>query len=328
MKIVIMGAGAIGSLYGGLLQRAGHEVTLVGRETHVNAIIQSGLKIQGAYGDHAVYPSATTDPMEVLEADLVMITTKSYDTISAVLEVQHLVDTGSYLLCLQNGLGNELRVEDELQTPRVLRATTCAGARLIEPGLVISTGKGLTEIGSHHPENDEMVHNIADSLRDAGFAVNISDNIEGVVWTKTIVNCGLNPIAALTGLTNGEIYRNYGLRGLVIRLVEEAVTVANALGVTLTTEDPIRYTLGTAKATSGNLNSMLQDIMVGKKTEIDFITGEVIRLARLHGIDTPFSETIYALVKALESRMLPSTTITTDVVRVANDEILDTVFTL
>ncbi len=328
MKIVVMGAGAIGSLYGGLLQQLGHEVTLIGREPHVNAIIESGLRIRGAYGDYTVQPHAITDPAEVSQADIVIITTKSYDTVTAAQQIQHLSSSGSYIMCLQNGLGTEIRVEKALQTKRILRGTTCAGAQLTEPGLVVAMGKGLTEIGTHHPENDDLVHKIAAVFREAGFAVNTSDNIEGVVWTKTIVNCGLNPIAALTGLTNGEIYRDYRLRGLVIRLVEEAVAVANALGVRLTTDDPIRYTLGTAKATSDNLNSMLQDILAGKKTEVDYILGEVIRLAQMHGIETPFSEIIYALVKAFESRMASSKSVATVISRVVSDEILDTVFTL
>ncbi|MHA1734855.1 MAG: ketopantoate reductase family protein, partial [Candidatus Thorarchaeota archaeon] len=128
----------------------------------------------------------------------------------------------------------------------------------------------------------------------------------GVVWTKTLVNCGINPVGALTGLTNGEIYRSQVLRRLVIRLVEETMQVVNALGVQLTTDNPIRYTIGTAKATGDNVNSMLQDIRARKRTEIDYLTGAVLKIAEDLGLDLPASQTVYALVKALESRYIES----------------------
>jgi 2-dehydropantoate 2-reductase len=145
---------------------------------------------------------------------------------------------------------------------------------------------------------------LTDMLKNCGFDVRASDNIEGVVWTKTLVNCGINPVGALTGFKNGEVYSNPELRGLVIRLVEEAVEIVKALGIELTTEDPVRYALGTAKATGDNINSMLQDIQAGKRTEIDSITGEIIRLGKELGIETPSNESVYALVKAIESNYL------------------------
>jgi 2-dehydropantoate 2-reductase len=118
------------------------------------------------------------------------------------------------------------------------------------------------------------------------------------------VNCGINPIGALTGLTNGEVYKNPKLRQLVIRLIEEAVKIVKALGVELTTDDPVRYALGTAKATGNNVNSMLQDIISRKRTEIDSITGEIIRLGDELGIETPSNDVVYALVKAIETKHL------------------------
>lgn len=305
MRITIMGSGAIGSLYGGLLQMSGEaEVTLVGRKPHVMSVQHDGLRLKGVLGERTIRLSATDDPEEIHETDIVFITTKTYDTISAAARVRHLVDRGAYVLVLQNGLGTEKAVEKLLASTRVLRATTCMGALVTNPGEVTVTGQGLTEVGSHHPENMDMVERVAVLLRHAGFIVLTSDNIDGVVWTKTIVNCGMNPVGALTGLTNGDVYNNKALRGLVLRLVQETARVAEGLKIRLTTDDPVRYTLGTAKATAANINSMLQDIRAGKRTEIDSITGEVIRLARQLGIDTPANDSVYALVKALEFEYL------------------------
>ncbi len=305
MRIVIMGSGAIGSLYGGLLSHAGEDVVLlVGRKPYVDAVNRNGLKIKGVLGEHSLDLKATQNPSKIDEAELVLITTKAYDSAEAASRIQHLVDNGASVLVLQNGIGTEKKVAEVLGTNRVLRGTTCMGAIMTGPGEVTVTGIGITEIGSHYPENMDMVERVTSILRKAGFDVRSSDNIEGVVWTKTIVNCGINPIGALTGLTNGEIYNDPRLRKLVIKLIREAVEVASALNIELTADDPIRYALGTAKATGDNINSMLQDIRLCKQTEIDAITGEVIRLARKLGIETPLSDSVYALVKALESKLV------------------------
>lgn len=305
MKIVIVGSGAIGSLYGAFLSRIkGTDVVLVGRNPHIAAIQSQGLKIEGVMGNHEFRLRATSHVSEVSEADLVVVTTKTYDTLSAALSAKHLIDAGAHVLLIQNGLGTEELVARELDTTKVLRATTCMGALQESPGIVHATGCGLTEIGSRYPENYPIVEKLSNMMREVGFDVRSSENIEGVVWTKTLVNCGINPVGALTGLTNGEIYGNKALRGLVVRLVDEAVQVVKMLDIELTTEDPVRYALGTAKATGNNINSMLQDIRAGKRTEIDAITGEVIRLAKSLGIETPSSESVYALVKAIESKYL------------------------
>jgi len=309
MKIVIMGSGAIGSLFGGLLKESGEDVVLlVGRKHHVDAINERGLRIKGVMGEHTVQIPASENPDVIEDADLVMITTKAYDTEKAALEVKHLADSGAYFLVLQNGIGMEKAVERVLDSARILRATTCAGAIMSGSGEVTATGKGLTEIGSHHKENHTMVVKIAEAMEKAGFTVRTSDNIEGVVWTKTIVNCGLNPVSALTHLSNGEIYSNEELREIIIALVEETAKVAKDMGIELTTDDPVRYTLGTAKATSKNINSMLQDILSGKKTEIEHITGAVIAEATKRGIRVPVSKTVYALIKALEIKYLSDPT--------------------
>ncbi len=300
-----MGSGAIGSLYGGLLNLAGEDVVLlVGRHRHVDAIQERGLKIHGVMGEHTINLEASENPAEIRDADLVIITTKAYDTLDAASEIKHLTDAGAYVMCLQNGIGTEQLVSEVLETTKVIRGTTCAGALVTGPGEITATGRGITELGSHYSENMPMVERIGEMLSRAGFDVRVWDNIEGVVWTKTIVNCGINPIGALTGLSNGDVYGNEDLRQLIIQLVEEAVKVAQAQGIELTTDDPVRFTIGTAKATGDNINSMLQDILSKKRTEIESITGVVIRLAKELGISTPSSIAVYSLIKAIETRYL------------------------
>ncbi len=326
MKIVVMGAGAIGCLYGGLLSIAHPgSVTLVGRKPIIDAIQTHGLTIRGAMGDHAIRINATEDPSRIKDADLVLITTKTYDTILAAQSIRHLVERGAYVMPVQNGIGTETLVADALNTTHVLRATTCMGALMKPPGVVTATGRGLTEIGTKYSENMEMVTTVANLLQDAGISVRASDNNDGVIWTKTIVNCGINPIGALTDMTNGEIHDNMALRQLVIRLIEETAAVADALGVELTTDNPVRYALGTAKATSDNINSMLQDIRNRKRTEIDSITGAVIQIAKELEIETPTSETVYSLVKAIESKYLTDEELSDEEVQIAVDELVKSI---
>jgi 2-dehydropantoate 2-reductase len=326
MKIVIMGAGAIGSLYGGLIEKKfPGSVVLVGRKSHVDAIKEKGLQVRGVLGDFDVKVDAREDPSSISHADIVFITTKTYDSISAALRIKHLVDAGAFVIAVQNGLGTELEVAEALNTTRVLRATTCMGALTTKHGEVTVTGDGITEIGSHYPENEGLVEQVCKLLEQAGFYVRPSNNIKGVVWTKTVVNCGINPVGALTGLTNGEIHNSPELRKLVIKLVKETAAVADALGVELTTDDPIRYALGTAKATSENTNSMLQDLRCRKRTEIDYITGAVIKLAHELGLETTTSESVYALVKAIESRYLESGETGDEATFLRPEELLSTV---
>ena len=328
MKIVVLGSGSIGSLYGAFLSTLDeNEVILVGRNPHVEAIRTKGLLIQGIMGKRRFNLKAVEDVSHIDNADLILLTTKTYDAISAVKTAKHLVEKGAYVLVIQNGLGTEERVANELDSTRVLRATTCMGALRVEPGVVEATGCGLTEIGSRFPENHDYVLGLTEMLKRCGFDVRASDNIEGVVWTKTLVNCGINPVGALTGFKNGEVYRNPQLRQLVIRLVEEAVAIVKALGVELTTEDPVRYALGTAKATGDNINSMLQDVLAGKKTEIDSITGEIIRLGKELGVPTPSNESVYALVKAIESKYLEDADALTEIKPFKVKELCDTVTT-
>ncbi len=326
MKIVVVGSGAIGSLYGAFLSRLKDtEVILVGRNPHISAIQSDGLMINGILGEHIFRLKAMKHASEIDKADLVILTTKTYDTLIAAQSAKHLIDGGAAVLLIQNGLGTEELVAKALNTTKVLRATTCMGALRTTPGVVTATGCGLTEIGSRYPENYELVERLTEMMKQVGFDVRSSDNIEGVVWTKTLVNCGINPVGALTGLSNGDVYRNKALRGLIVRLVEEAVQVVKALGIELTTDDPVRYALGTAKATGNNINSMLQDLQAGKRTEIDAITGEVIRLAKLHGIETPSSEAVYALVKALESKYLEEGKKMTEMDVLAIDELVEAI---
>jgi len=299
-----MGAGAIGSLFGGLLAEGGNDVALIARESHVKAIKRDGLTIEGASGKHIVKVKAITKPAHLKEAfDLILLTVKAYDTRQAVTEAQILVENKSVLLCLQNGLGMEEIASEIIGRDRVLRGVTTNGALLKEPGLVMHTGKGETIIGELNGKITEKTQNIAEAFSKAGLPTRVTNNIEGTVWTKILINTGINPFGALTGMKNGELIKIPELKELMAETVVEGINVARKINVKLE-GDPVSLMIKTAEMTAQNKNSMLQDIEKGKRTEIDFINGAISNLGKRRGVKTPLNNLLTHLVKGLEANRL------------------------
>ena len=299
-----MGAGAIGSLFGGLLAEGGNDVVLIARESHVKAIKQDGLTIEGASGKHVVKVKAVTTPAHLKETfDLILLTVKAYDTRQAVTEAQTLMGNNSVLLCLQNGLGMEEIASEIVGRDRVLRGVTTNGALLKEPGLVIHTGKGETIIGELKRKITERAQKIAEAFSKAGLPTRATNNIEGTVWTKILINAGINPFGALTGMKNGELKMIPELKELMVETVIEGTNVAKKSDVKLE-GDPVSLMIKTAEMTAQNKNSMLQDIEKGKRIEIDFINGAISNLGKRRGIETPLNNLLTHLVKGLEANRL------------------------
>ncbi|MGQ9459707.1 MAG: ketopantoate reductase family protein [Candidatus Bathyarchaeaceae archaeon] len=304
MKIAVMGAGAIGSLFGGLLAEDGNDVTLICREGHVKAIKQHGLKIEGVSGKHVVKVKAVTTPTHLKDAfDLILLTVKAYDTRQAVREARALMENNSVLLCLQNGLGMEEIASELVGRDMVMRGVTTNGALLEEPGLVVHTGKGETTIGELNGKITERVQRIAEVFSRADLPTRATNNIRGTVWTKILINAGINPFGALTGMKNGELIAVPELKELMTETVIEGANVATKFNVKLE-GDPVSLMIRTAEMTAKNKNSMLQDIEKGKRTEIDFINGAISNLGKRVGVKTPLNNLLTHLVKGLEANRL------------------------
>ena len=303
-KVAVMGAGAIGSLFGGLLAEGGNDVALIARESHAKAIKKDGLTIEGVSGKHVVKVKAVTTPAHLKETfDLILLTVKAYDTRQAVTEAQPLMGNNSVLLCLQNGLGMEEIASEILGRDRVLRGVTINGVLLKEPGLVIHTGKGETIIGELNTKITERAQKIAEAFSKAELPTRVASNIEGTVWTKILINAGINPFGALTGMKNGELIMIPELRELMTETVVEGINVARKINIELE-GDPVSLMIKTAEMTAQNKNSMLQDIEKGKRTEIDFINGAISNLGKRMGVKTPLNNILTHLVKGLEANRL------------------------
>jgi 2-dehydropantoate 2-reductase len=302
MRTLIYGAGAMGSLVGGLLAQ-NYEVTLLGREQHMSTISETGLRITGL-NDITVHPNAITDLTELpknLLPELIIITVKSYDTQNIIPEIQKIINDNTIILSLQNGLDNEHQLKNAFPDNTIVGGVTCHGITFLEPGHVYHAGTGETQIGVYGGENTEKTNALANMLNDIGIKVDITDNIEGEIWAKVAVNASINPITAITGLKNGSLLKIPELTKLLEATCKEVIRVAKASKISLPSCNILEKTKNVVRNTAGNKSSMLQDIERGKRTEIDSINGAVAKIGLDHNTPTPVNESLTTLVKGIEA---------------------------
>lgn len=298
MKVVVMGAGAVGCYYGGLLARAGHEVVLVGRQPHVAAIQRGGLRIQTTTFDEQVQLSASTEASAVQGAQLVLFCVKSPDTESAGSLMAPSLAPDSLVLCLQNGVDNADRLRTVLPpTQQVAAAVVYVATEMAGPGHVLHHGRGELVI-EPTPGSAEA----ARVLGEAGTQVQISDNVRGALWSKLILNCAYNALSAITHLPYGQVVRGEGIGDVLKDVVNECLAVGEADGARLSRADieaAVQRLPGTMPA---QYSSTSQDLSRGKPTEIEYLNGYVVRRGATLGIPTPANRVLQVLVKLLESK--------------------------
>jgi len=300
MKTVMIGPGAMGSLFGGLLSRAGEELWLVGyRKEQVETICSVGLALEEKGKSQIIPMKATPDVTSVGKADLVIFFVKTYDTERAVSDSLALEKEDTVFLTLQNGLGNEEAICKKIDRKKVMLGVTGHGATLLRPGHVRHAGWGKTFLGELDHRITDRATRIAQMFCKAGIETEASPNIHDQVWGKLVVNAGINALTALTGFKNGQLLDYPETTRLMERLVFEAAQVARRKGVHIE-EDPIEKVRKAAEATRENRSSMGQDFDHRRRTEIDAINGAVVREAQALGIPAPFNQAVTDLVKAIE----------------------------
>jgi 2-dehydropantoate 2-reductase len=302
MRTLIYGAGAMGSLVGGLLAQK-YDVTLLGREPHMAVIPETGLKITGL-NDIVVNPNSITnlsDLPQEFQPELIILTVKSYDTQKILPELQNIIHDNTLVLSLQNGLDNEQYLKNAFPDNTIVGGVTCHGVTYMEPGHVYHAGTGETQIGVYGGDNTEQTTELANMLNDIGIEVSVTDNIEGEIWAKVAVNASINPITAITGLKNGFLLKIPELTKLLEATCKEVIRVAKASNVKLPSCDILEKTKNVVRNTAGNKSSMLQDIERGKRTEIDSINGAVVNIGNDHNTPTPVNESLTTLVKGIEA---------------------------
>jgi 2-dehydropantoate 2-reductase len=300
MKTVIIGPGAMGSLFGGLLTRAGEELWLVGyKKEQVETICSVGLTFEEKGKLQIIPMKATPDVTSVGKADLVIFFVKTYDTEKAVSDALVLEKEDTIFLTLQNGLGNEEVICKKIDRKKVMLGVTGHGATLLRPGHIRHAGWGKTFIGELDHRITNRATRIAQIFCDAEIETEASPNIHDQVWGKLLVNVGINALTALTGFKNGQLPDYPETMRLMEKLVAEAAEVAIRKGIQID-ENPMDRVRKVVEATRENRSSMGQDFDHRRRTEIDAINGAVVREAQSLGIPVPFNQAVADLVKAIE----------------------------
>ena len=298
MKIAVMGAGAVGCYYGGMLARAGHDVVLVARPAHVEAMQRQGLRLDTQTFQEQVRVQASTQPEAVQGAQCVLFCVKSTDTESAGLAMAPHLAEGATVLSLQNGVDNAERLAAVLQRP-VLPAVVYVATAMAGPGHVRHFGRGELVIAPS-PTSEPL----AQTFAAADIPVQVSDNVAGALWAKLVLNCVYNPLSAITGLPYGEIVNSPGLNipRMMDDIVQECLAVARASGIHVP-EGTAEAVLPLAASMPGQISSTAQDLARAKHSEIDHLNGFIVRRGEALGIATPANRLLHILVRLLEKRL-------------------------
>ena len=304
-----MGAGAMGSAVGGFMAKAGHEVTLVGREKHIAAIRGGGLRITGIWGEHLVTSLRTQTGVEGLQSgdfDLIIIAVKSYDTAAAANSLRGLVDDDTLVLSYQNGLGNAEAIAEAVGWERTAGARVIYGVVLPDPGWAeITVIAEPTAVGVYHSSAPAgRVREIAAAMNAAGLPTVFTDKIATLLWGKVAYNCALNPLSALLDVPYGILAETEHTLEIMREVICELYAVAGAMQIHLvpgTAEDYLDVLLGKLiPPTAAHYASMREDFRRKRRTEIDALNGAICRYGEQHGIPCPTNTLLTRLVRARE----------------------------
>lgn len=295
LQVAVLGAGAVGCYYGGMLARAGHRVTLIGRPQHVQVFEAKGLRMQTLTFDETVKVQASTEASAVAGADLVLFAVKSPDTETAGAQMREHLKPGALVLCLQNGLDNAERLRAVLPGVQVAAAVVYVATEMAGPGHLRHHGRGELVI-----EPSPASERVAQALATAGVSTEISDNVRGALWVKLILNCAYNALSAVGRIAYGELVQQPGVKDTMRDVVAECRAVAAADGVTLPGDVDLAVRR-IAETMPSQYSSTAQDLMRGKPSEIDHLNGYVVRRGEALGVPTPANRVLWAVVKLVEA---------------------------
>ena len=306
MKIVIVGAGAIGRFFGGMLGSGGHEVVFVEKEPEVvKAINKNGIqfiKLGNEKSDAypAVQARATTEGDAIDACEMIILAVKGYTTAAAVRSVSHLVNSRAPILTIQTGLGNIETMAEIVDKEDILGGVTFHGATSLHGSKVRHAGLGKTLIGELHGGSTERVELVQGAFEESGIQTTVSANIVGHIWAKALVYSAINPLTAILRLKNGQMVEKMESIALAKRLIDEGKLVANAYAVQLPQDDLYDWLLEVCRNTAENLSPMLQDILNNRPNEIEALNGAIYSMGKRKGIAAPIHQTMTDLIRLLE----------------------------
>ncbi|WP_395055151.1 ketopantoate reductase family protein [Polaromonas sp.] len=298
LTVAVMGAGAVGCYFGGMLARHGHRVTLIARPQHVAAIASSGLRLQTTQCDEQVRLAASSEASAVQGAQLVLFCVKSLDTEAAGSLIRPHLRPDALVLCLQNGVDNTGRLRSVLPQHTVAAAVVYVATEMAGPGHVRHHGRGdlVMEPSTHSGA-------VAQAFIEAGVPTEVSPNVTGALWAKLILNCAYNAVSAISQLPYGKTVAGEGVRDLMRDVVAECLAVAQAEGVQLAGDVHVAVDQ-LAGSMLSQFSSTAQDLARGKATEIDHLNGLIVRRGEALGIATPANRVLWSLVKLLERKAM------------------------
>lgn len=299
MRIVVMGAGALGSYFGGRLALAGHDVTLVARGPHLEAMQSRGLVLEE--GGKTLRPAvkAEAGPAAASEADLVLLTVKGQHTREAASSLKPVLAPGAVVLSLQNGVDNEKIAAGILGPERVVGGVAVVYVRVDEPGTVKHFAGGSIEIAELDGSTTTRVQKIKEIFDRAGIPCTISPDLDVTLWNKLIWNCALNGLTALTGTTLDRLMASPGMRDVFRGVLAEAAAVARAEGVNLPADVEDQW-MERAAMMGPARSSTLDDLERGRPLELDSLNGEVVKRAQKHSIPVPYNQLIVEALRVIE----------------------------
>ena len=309
MKIVMLGAGALGSTIGGTLAMGGNDVHFVDMwQKHVDLINKDGLHMTNEKEDWYVRVDARTTADTIGEADLVIVLVKSFATKQAVeqLKQTNVIGKNTLVMSLQNGLGNEETIASVIGSENVISGKTYVGGRLIQAGYISAGVQGKwTYIGELNGEITDRIQTVCNVFNDAGLLCEVSDNIKGLIWDKLLINVAAGALCGITRLPYGPLYEEDYIKDVAVAAIQEGIQVAKAAGVVLKSEDPQYPWVAASEGLPGTFKtSILQSLELKRPTEIDFINGSIVEWGKKYGIATPVNQTLVACVKGIEKYIL------------------------
>ena len=303
MKILVMGAGAVGAYYGARLQASGEDVVFCARGEHLRALKEHGLEIKSAQGDLKLRLKATERPADFAPYDLILFAVKSYDTEAGAKQLEGCLARDGTIMTIQNGVENEEILCKYFPRDAVMGGNSRVGAEVVAPGKVLHTALGRIEFGELDGRESPRAQHIAEIFRRAGIFGELTADLKTIRWHKLMGNNSTNSVGTLSRSTLGQMLNDPDGYALVRTLMIETVIVGRAEGANMSEErvDPYLQALAKSPQIMTIKPSTLQDLEKGKRLEYDGICGAVLRAARRHGIKVPATETVYTLLKLLDS---------------------------
>lgn len=305
-KIVVMGAGAVGCYFGGMLSRAGHDVTLIARPEHVSAINAQGLHMDCLTFQEFVAVRASVELDALAQADLILFCVKSPDTLATIELIRPYLKPDTIILSLQNGVDNCERIRSVVDNP-VFPAVVYVATMMAGPGRLKHNGRGELVVGPWEfksPQADarqlQMIEGVSELLTQSSIPCPVSSDVRRDLWFKFLVNCSYNAISAIGQIEYGKMVSVPSVKELIDTLADEVLAIAHHEKINITKQEATQANDMIANTMVTQRSSTAQDIARGKLTEIDFLNGLVVEKGRAYGIPTPANQSVYALVKMME----------------------------